>query len=130
MASKILIIDDEKRIIKVVTSRLMANGYEVISATDGIEGIEKAKSEKPDLILLDIMMPNMTGYEVIDILKQEDATKFIPVIMVTAQEGIEHITKSMSGHGAVDFVYKPFLADDLLKKVSDALKIFGKDRNQ
>jgi len=126
MAAKILIIDDEKRIIKVVTSRLEANGYEVISATDGIEGIEKAKSEKPDLVLLDIMMPGMTGYDIIDRLKEEDVTRFIPVIMVTGQEKIEHVSKSMSGHGAVDFIFKPFTADELLNKISDALNIYGK----
>lgn len=126
MAAKILIIDDEKRIIKVVTSRLEANGYEVISATDGIEGVEKAKSEKPDLVLLDIMMPGMTGYDIIDRLKEEDATRFIPVIMVTGQEKIEHVSKSMSGHGAVDFIFKPFTADELLNKISDALNIYGK----
>jgi CheY-like chemotaxis protein len=96
MAKKILIIDDEKGIIKVVTSRLIANGYEVISATDGVEGLEKAKKEKPDLVLLDIMMPVMSGYEVIEELKKDDATKSIPVIMVTAQEGLGHVKKSMS----------------------------------
>jgi CheY-like chemotaxis protein len=125
MAKKILIIDDEKGIIKVVTSRLMANGYEVISATDGMEGLEKARNEKPDLVLLDIMMPLMSGYEVIEKLKKDDATKFIPVIMVTAQEGLGHVTKSMSEYGAVDFVHKPFFPDELLKKIGDALDIFG-----
>ena len=125
MAQKILIIDDEKGIIKVLTSRLTANGYEVISATDGIEGLEKAKKESPNLILLDIMMPVMSGYEVIEKLKKDDATKLIPVIMVTAQEGLGHVTKSMSEYGAVDFVHKPFFPEELLKKISDALDIYG-----
>jgi DNA-binding response OmpR family regulator len=124
--NKILIIDDEKRIIKVLTSRLMANGYEVISATEGIEGLELAKSGSPDLILLDIMMPVMSGYDVLQKLKEDEATKSIPVIMVTGQGEIEHVTKSMSGYGAVDFVYKPFLPEELLMKISGALRIYGK----
>ena len=78
--TKILIIDDEPGLIKMVRIRLEANGYEVVSARNGEEGIEKVKSEIPDLIILDIMMPKMDGYEVCNALKSDKRYSMIPII--------------------------------------------------
>jgi CheY-like chemotaxis protein len=128
MAKNILVIDDNIKTVKLVESRLKANGYEVISSTSGIQGLEKAKKELPDLILLDIMMPDMNGYEVIEKLKKDGDTKSIPVIMLTARREIEDIEKSMFVYGAVGYISKPFSAHELLKKIKNALMVFGKER--
>src|SRR3990167_9180083 len=82
---KILIVDDEVQLIAMVQMRLEANGYEVITANDGQEGLEKAKSEKPDLIMLDVMMPKMDGYKVCGLLKNDARYSKIPVILFTAR---------------------------------------------
>jgi len=74
-----LLIDDESQMVDMVQMRLEANGYEVISANDGEEGLEKAKSEKPDLIILDVMMPKMDGYQVCTILKHDAQYNKIPI---------------------------------------------------
>lgn len=122
----ILMIDDDVNIIRVVESRLKANGYTVISSTDPKTGIEKAKRDNPDLILLDITMPAMNGYEVIAALKQDEATKAIPVIMLSAKHEIDDIVRSMSDScGAVDHISKPFVASEFLEKIARALRIFG-----
>jgi|PlaIllAssembly_1097288.scaffolds.fasta_scaffold891668_1 DNA-binding response OmpR family regulator len=126
MAKKILLIDDDLKIIKLVESRLKANGYDVISAKDGKSGIEKAKRESPDLILLDIMMPEIDGYQVIERLKKEEDTKSIPVVMLTAKRDLEDIDKSMNVFGAVGFISKPFSPAELLQQIKNALVFFGK----
>jgi CheY-like chemotaxis protein len=128
MAQKILIIDDNEKILKMMESRLKVEDYEVIRASNGIAGIEKAKSENPDVILLDIIMPEMDGYEVLKKLKTDPDTESIPVIMVTAKREIEDITKSMSELGAVGYISKPFSAKELLEKVRSALVFFKKNK--
>ncbi|MDD5347756.1 MAG: response regulator [Candidatus Omnitrophica bacterium] len=128
MVRKILMIDDDANIVRVVGSRLKANGYDFISAATGAEGIDRAKAEQPDLIIMDITMPGMSGYEAIGRLKQDDQTKAIPVVMLSARHDIEDIVKSMSDScGAVDFCPKPFTAAELLLKIDRALRIFGKE---
>jgi CheY-like chemotaxis protein len=122
MAKKILVVDDEPHIVKLVSSRLEANGYEVIAASDGKEGIEKAKEEQPDLILLDIAMPKMTGHEVLKKLKEDKDTKSIPVIMITGRSGAEDIVQCIADGGAVDYIVKPYIAADFLKKINSALQ--------
>ncbi len=122
MAKKILIVDDEPNIIKVVESRLKANGYDVITASDGAQGIEKARAEKPDLILLDISMPRMNGQEALQKLKQDAATSAIPVIMLTGRTDTEEVVKSVAHGHAADYILKPLIATDFLKKVSFALR--------
>jgi DNA-binding response OmpR family regulator len=121
MAKRILVVDDEPHIVKIVASRLKANGYEVITAGDGMEGIEKAKKDKPDLILLDIAMPTMTGQEALKKLKEDKDTKSIPVIMLTGRSGAEDIVKCIAEGGAKDYIVKPFMAGDFLKKINTVL---------
>ena len=120
MAKKILVIDDDPHLTMMVTSRLRANGYDVVTAADGEEGVGKVKKEFPDLVLLDILMPKMDGYGVLSELKSEPRTKNIPVIMFTAKAQGGDITDAVDG-GAVDYIIKPFKPEDLLKKIRNAL---------
>jgi len=119
--AKILVVDDEIQLIELVQIRLEADGYEVITANDGEEGLEKAKSEKPDLILLDVMMPKMDGYQACSLLKNDEQTKNIPVILFTgkAQEDFEDVGKKA---GADAFITKPFDPPELLAKIEELLK--------
>jgi len=128
MTKKILLIDDDPKITRLIESRLKANGYDVISSKDGKAGIEKAKKESPDLILLDIMMPEIDGYGVIEKLKKDEDTKSIPVVMLTAKRELEDIDKSMNVYGAVGFVSKPFSPTELLQQIKNALVFFGKGK--
>jgi CheY-like chemotaxis protein len=87
MAKKVLVIDDDTNVIKFVSLALTENGYEAASAQDGVEGFEKVKSEKPDLIILDVMMPKRTGFVLFKQLRKTEGCKDIPVIMVTGVAG-------------------------------------------
>jgi DNA-binding response OmpR family regulator len=107
--------------VKLVSSRLKAGGYEVVTAENGKVGLELAKKEKPDIILLDIMMPVMNGWETLDALKQEASTKDIPVIMVTARGDTSDLVKSMADGKAADYVMKPYVAAEFLKKINRLL---------
>src|SRR3990167_9378374 len=89
MKEKILVVDDEIDILTLLKYNLEKGGFKVISAKDGPEAIETAKREKPNLIILDIMLPSMEGTEVCKILKKDDATSHIPVIMLTAKRSVE-----------------------------------------
>jgi CheY-like chemotaxis protein len=105
---KVLVIDDEPEILILVQSRLEANGYEAITAGGGREGIALSKSAKPDVILLDLLMPDMDGYEVMKVLKGSEETDKIPVILFTAAPPEEVTKKGGQVMEAVDFVIKPF----------------------
>jgi len=106
MAKKILIIDDEPDFIDAVRMRLEANGYEVISSTDGQNGIEKAKKEKPNLILLDLVMPRLNGIEALAMLKSDLRTANIPVVILTAKAESEYALDA-GRLGASDYLVKP-----------------------
>lgn len=118
---KILIVDDEAELVDLVKIRLEAAGYDVIKAYDGQEGLEKAKSEKPDLVLLDIMMPKMDGYKVCGLLKMDARFKKIPVILFSAKAQKEdaQLAKEV---GADQYVTKPFEAAVLLSKIRELIK--------
>ena len=120
MAKKILIIDDEPELVKAIGVRLKANGYDVEVAYDGLSGIDKAKEVKPDLILLDIIMPKMDGYEVAKKLMADVATETIPIIIFTAsqQKELENKCREL---GISTFLMKPFEAKDLLDMIGGAL---------
>lgn len=117
---KILVIDDEPQILLMVSTRLKANGYEVETAFSGEQGLLRAKKEKPDLILLDHVMPEMDGDEVLARLKQDPGTKPIPVVMFTADAKRVKVA-AYQARGAADCLYKPFLSEDLLAKVQEVL---------
>ena len=118
----ILVVDDEPDIVTLVKSRLEANGYEVISAYNGKDGIEKALESQPDMILLDLMMPIMDGYEAGQKLKDNPKTKDIPLILFTAASAEEVAKKGAETIEAIDYVVKPF--DDaallfLINRIAD-----------
>jgi DNA-binding response OmpR family regulator len=120
--SRILLVDDESDIVETVAFMLQTRNYSVSIASGGLEGIEKARNEHPDLILLDIMMPDMNGYDVCMKLRADADTKDIPVIMLTAKSESEAVLKSHN-LGADDYVVKPFSLPTLLSKLK---KFLGK----
>jgi len=99
---RILVVDDEPDVVRILSKSLMLNGYEVITANDGLECLAKAENELPDLILLDNLMPNMDGQTTLAKLKDSKKTEGIPVIMVTALADEKNITTSQKG-GAVEY---------------------------
>jgi len=124
---KILVIDDLPENVFILQDRLMQEGYEVITAYDGNGGIEKAYSTLPDLILLDVMMPDISGFEVCKILVNDERTKHIPIILVTARAGAEDTKEGLEA-GAFDYIKKPFNKVELMARVKSALKL--SDANQ
>jgi len=121
MSKKILVVDDEPNIVKMVANRLKVSGYGVITATDGVEGLKKAQEAKPDVILLDILMPKMDGFHTLKKLKENIITKNIPVVMFTAKGQGEDVEKAAE-LGAVDYIVKPFTPLILFDKIKKALK--------
>ena len=119
---KILVIDDLPENVFMLQDRLEHEGFEVLTAYDGYTGIDKAKNELPDLILLDVMMPDITGLEVCKILVNESITKDIPIILVTAKSGAEDTKEGLEA-GAFDYIKKPFNRIELLARVNSALKL-------
>ncbi len=115
--AKILLIDDSRLIAPVAKMILTKRGHEVILAQDGLAGLEAAKSERPDMILLDLIMPVMDGYKVCENLKQEDSTKEIPVIMLTSKAEPADKVKGLE-MGALDYVTKPFDEGELVARVN------------
>ncbi len=121
MAKRVLIVDDEPDIVEVLKQRLLGAGYEVMVAEDGFKGLEMARNEKPDLIILDLMLPKVEGYKVCRMLKFDKDYSFIPIIILTArsqpvEEEIGYET------GANLFLTKPFDGNFLLAKVGELLK--------
>lgn len=119
---KILIVDDEEELVMAVQARLEANGYDIVTAFDGEEGLVKARSEKPDLIILDLMLPKMDGYQVCATLKHDDRYKKIPVLLFTAKAGVEDERIGIEDCGANGYMTKPFEPPALLAKISELLK--------
>ena len=111
---KILVADDEKDLVQMLVLRLEACGYKTISAYDGKSAIEEAEKEKPDLIILDIAMPVMDGFEALRRLRSNAKTKDIPVIMLTCKGESKAIFKAQ-GSGAADYIIKPFDSSELLE---------------
>jgi two-component system cell cycle response regulator len=119
---KILIIDDLPENVFILQDRLVQEGYEVITSHDGNDGIQKAYSTLPDLILLDVMMPDISGFEVCKILVNDEKTKHIPIILVTAKAGAEDTKEGLEA-GAFDYIKKPFNRIELIARVKSALKL-------
>ena len=118
---KILLVEDESVLLNMVKMRLEANNYEVISAFDGQEGLEKARKERPDLIILDLMLPKLDGYKVCRMLKFDEKYKKIPIIMFTAraQQSDEEMGFEV---GANAYITKPFEPQVLLAKIKELIK--------
>ncbi|MDI6739854.1 MAG: response regulator [Candidatus Edwardsbacteria bacterium] len=116
MPKKIMVVDDEPYIARVIKFKLEQEGYTVISANDGITGLNKIREEKPDLVLLDVMMPGMSGYEVCQKIKGDAELAGIPVVILTAK-GQERDREQGFSMGASDYITKPFSPNRLLELV-------------
>lgn len=119
--STILIIDDDKAINELIKVNLKLNGYNIIQAYDGIEGFALTKQELPNLVLLDVMMPNVDGYTVAQRIRQCEQTKNIPIIMLTALSEIQDKGKGFD-IGVDDYLVKPFDIEELKMRVKAVLK--------
>lgn len=118
---KVLVVEDEEILLASLKEELSSGGYEVEGALDGIEGLEKVKASRPDLILLDLLMPKMDGMEMLQKLKADPASRDIPVVILTNLSDYEKISEALS-LGAMDYLVKAnYKLEDLLDKVKMVL---------
>jgi two-component system alkaline phosphatase synthesis response regulator PhoP/two-component system response regulator VicR len=127
---KILAVDDERHIVRLVQVNLERAGYQVVTAFDGKEALKKVESEKPDLIVLDVMMPHMDGFEVLKRLKSDDKTKNLPVVMLTAKAQDADVFRGWAS-GVDCYLTKPFNPIELLtfvKRIFESYDEGGQDK--
>lgn len=120
MKSRILVVDDESDLAALLESRLRAHHFDVEITYSGRQALTALEKKKPDLILLDLLMPDMDGCEVLSYLKKDPATKEIPVIMLSAMTQQDYVQKAMAA-GAADYLLKPATSEMLLTKIKTAL---------
>ena len=125
---RVLLVDDEPSIVKMVGKRLEVEGFDVLLAMDGQEALAKARNENPDLIILDLMLPKLNGYEVCTMLKQDTRYQRIPIMMFTAKAQARDEKLGMEC-GADDYLRKPFQAKEMLEKVRRLLAAFAAVRS-
>jgi len=134
----ILVVDDNRSVVRIIEVLLQREGFEVLTAFDGLEGLQRAREEKPDLIILDIVMPRMDGYEVCRLLQDDPDTAAIPVLILPVKGQVDdpslddqtieaRIQEQMAGYeaGAMDFLSKPIKARELVKRVRTLLWFDG-----
>ena len=120
MKKKILVVDDETQIVRLLKMRLEANNYEIVIAFDGNQCTQVAKSEKPDLILLDIKMPMGGGISAFETMRNDESTKDIPIIFITAYPS-EDVKKQVIEMGTAGFISKPFKSEELIDKIQSLI---------
>jgi DNA-binding response OmpR family regulator len=120
MPQRILVVDDEEDISFSLSRRLSAVGFDVICAEDGVEGLRRAQTESPDLIVLDLMLPKMDGFKVCRLLKFDERYKRIPIIMLTARSQDDDVALGRE-MGAEAYMTKPFDSGELLQKIQELL---------
>jgi len=120
--AKILVVDDTPQNVKLLADLLRAKGYEVVTAASGPEGLERLAAERPDLVLLDVMMPGMSGYEVCQRIRSDPSTGILPVVMVTALDPAQERIKGLDV-GADDFLTKPVNHAELLARVRSLVRV-------
>ena len=122
MAKKILVIEDDKFLRELIARKLSDDGFVIIEAMDGEEGIKKVKEEKPDLILLDLILPSIDGFEVLSQIKKDENLKSIPVIILSNFGQREEVEKGLK-MGAVDYLIKAhFTLGEIIEKMKNILK--------
>jgi DNA-binding response OmpR family regulator len=120
---KVYFIDDDEDLVTIFSSALVKEGFETAYSLTGTEGLEKVKTEKPDIILLDQVLPDMAGNDILKILKADDATKDIPIILLSNFSQPE-LVKGAIDQGAVDYLFKYQVEPkDVVSKVKEALKV-------
>ncbi len=120
MSKKILIIDDDPNIVELLKRRLLASQYLVATANNGEDGLAQVKVEKPDLIIVDVLMPKMDGYTFVRMLRREEEVRNIPVIVLTAKDKMKDLFEM---EGVKDYIVKPYRPEDLMEKVKRNLGI-------
>lgn len=128
MPTKILVCDDERHIVRLIQVNLERQGYTVSTAFDGKEGLEKIRAEKPDLVVLDVMMPYMDGFEVLKTIRREPETENLPVIMLTAKAQDKDVFEGYH-YGADMYLTKPFNPMELVTFVKRITQNPGGDTN-
>ena len=133
--ARILVVDDRERTVRAIQRVLQKEGYEVLTAFDGVTGLKKICEEKPDLIILDVMMPGMDGYEVCRRMQRDPATARIPVLMLTGKGRLDYegsgfrvrVQEQVEGYdsGAMEFLTKPVRWHELVKRVKGLLWMSG-----
>ncbi|MBI3952424.1 MAG: response regulator [Candidatus Doudnabacteria bacterium] len=122
MATKILVVEDEEILLTALTEELKQSGFEVVGAKDGVEGVEKAASEKPELILLDLVMPRLDGIGALKEIKAKPETKDIPVVILTNLSDYDKISDALS-LGAMDYLVKAnYRLEDLVNKIKTVIE--------
>ena len=121
MRKKILVVDDDAELVELVCFNLKQAGYDIGTAANGVEALKKAHSLMPDLIILDVMMPELDGFAVCEILRRDPTTASIPIIMLTALSS-ELGRMAGLGSGATDFLSKPFSPRLLVERIEELLK--------
>ena len=117
----ILLADDDEILIEILRFRVEAAGHSVVIARDGLQALELIRESLPDLVILDAMMPVMTGAEVLAALRADDATADLPVIMLTARAGEDDVVRSLRA-GANDYITKPFIPQELAVRIDKLLE--------
>ena len=119
--ARVLVVDDEPDLVRILEFGLKAAGYQVMTANDGQEGLKKAREQKPDIILLDLMLPKLDGYKVCRLLKFDERYKHIPIMILSArtQEGDQNLAHEM---GANRFLTKPYEFSEILQHIQALLK--------
>lgn len=122
LSKKILVVEDDNAISQILLDTLTKEGYVALQARDGIEGFKAVVESQPDLILLDILMPNMDGMTMLKKIREKESSKKIPVIILTNLETLDSLNKAL-GHGAYDYLVKSdWKLEDVMKKVKQRLK--------
>jgi len=120
VSKKILAVDDENDVLLVVKTALQAEGFDVVTASNGSEALEKVISESPDAVILDVMMPGITGFQVLEKIRADERTARLPVIMLTGVSDKSKIRDALAA-GTDYYIVKPFTFQDLLTKLNMAL---------
>lgn len=128
MAIRALVVDDEADILHLIEIKLKKAGFEVVTAHDGQEGLDKALAEKPDIMLVDVMMPKMDGYTVVSEVRQQLGSEAPLIIFLTAKGQEADVVKGLST-GADDYIIKPFAPRELIARINVILIKHGKQGN-
>jgi diguanylate cyclase (GGDEF)-like protein len=124
---KILVIDDTEFMTKLITDILINADYDVITASNGLQGVQKVREEKPDLVILDVVMPGMDGFEVCKMLREDESNNLMPIIMLTSQDNEDDKLTGLE-IGADDYIVKPFNERELVSRVRNTLKRIDRNR--
>src|SRR2546422_7528681 len=122
MPAKILVVDDTPKNVKLLADLLTVKGYTVVTAASGAEALKQVEAERPDMVLLDVVMPEMTGYEVCRKIRENPATGILPVVMVTSLDPSEERIRGLDA-GADDFLTKPVNQPELLARVRSLVRV-------